>query len=52
VTGPEPEAAGTVETAVAAPPERRRELAERAREFVDGAGTRRILDAVHQALLG
>jgi UDP-2,4-diacetamido-2,4,6-trideoxy-beta-L-altropyranose hydrolase len=32
--------------------ERRRELAERAREFVDGAGTRRILDAVHEALLG
>ncbi|WP_276258169.1 cytidylyltransferase domain-containing protein [Haloglomus litoreum] len=32
--------------------ERRRELAECAREFVDGAGTRRILDAVHEALLG
>jgi spore coat polysaccharide biosynthesis predicted glycosyltransferase SpsG/CMP-N-acetylneuraminic acid synthetase len=37
---------------LAADPERRRDLAERAREFVDGAGTRRILDAVHEALLG
>jgi len=47
--------AGALRTAVddlAADRERRRELAERAREFVDGAGTRRILDAVHEALLG
>jgi spore coat polysaccharide biosynthesis predicted glycosyltransferase SpsG/CMP-N-acetylneuraminic acid synthetase len=47
--------AGGLRTAIddlAADRERRRELAERAREFVDGAGTRRILDAVHEALLG
>jgi len=37
--------------ALAADPGRRRRLSERSREYVDGRGTRRILDLVHDLLL-
>jgi spore coat polysaccharide biosynthesis predicted glycosyltransferase SpsG/CMP-N-acetylneuraminic acid synthetase len=38
--------------ALAADTERRRRLSERSRAYVDGRGTRRILDLVHDLLLG
>jgi spore coat polysaccharide biosynthesis predicted glycosyltransferase SpsG len=37
--------------ALAADPGRRRRLSERSREYVDGRGTRRILDLVHDLVL-